>query len=158
MNTLTGKKASYLAVIGVVLQEERDVRGVTQAAAATLAGITQSTWARLENGKACTIENLAKACKGFDLELWQLIKVADDRAMALTREGVIVVYETPTDADTKNSDEWIISNSQLSKIGLAALAGATVVGLFPGAAVLAATGITGYLAKAFPYAMGAKKP
>ena len=83
MNTLVGKKATYSAIIGVVLQEERDVCGVTQASAAIAAGLTQSTWARLENGKACT-------------------------------------------------------------------AGVAIVGLFPAASTLAASGIAGYLSKRFP--------
>lgn len=153
MNTLVGKKATYSAIIGVVLQEERDVCGVTQASAAIAAGLTQSTWARLENGKACTIENLAKACTAFRLELWQLIKVVDDRVNVLKAEGIEIVYESPSEIEMKNSEEWITSNSQLSKIGLAALAGAAgvaIVGLFPAASTLAASGIAGYLSKRFP--------
>jgi transcriptional regulator with XRE-family HTH domain len=81
------KKVSYAAVVGAVLFEERERRNVSQAAAANVAGLTQSTWARMELGRACTLENLAKASEAFRFELWQLLRVVDDRVRGLKEQG-----------------------------------------------------------------------
>ncbi|WP_152545707.1 helix-turn-helix domain-containing protein [Aeromonas hydrophila] len=127
------KKVSYAAVVGAVLFEERERRNVSQAAAANVAGLTQSTWARMELGRACTLENLAKASEAFRFELWQLLRVVDDRVRGLKEQGVVVIYELPVESEIKeHQEEWLTSSSLISKmslIGLGALAGAAMMGV-----------------------------
>ncbi|MFM5806588.1 helix-turn-helix domain-containing protein [Aeromonas veronii] len=127
------KKVSYAAVVGAVLFEERERRNVSQAAAANVAGLTQSTWARMELGRACTLENLAKASEAFRFELWQLLRVVDDRVRGLKEQGVVVIYELPAESEIKeHQEEWLTSSSLISKmslIGLGALAGAAMMGV-----------------------------
>ncbi|MBN3761134.1 helix-turn-helix domain-containing protein [Burkholderia sp. Ac-20365] len=133
------KKVAYSAIVGGVLAEERELRSVTQGAAATAAGVTQSTWARLEAGKACTLENLGRACATFGLELWQLFKVVDDRARALREQGIEVVYEPMTDTD--ETVTWIAGN-ELSRISTAALAATSPLA---SVAIAAGNGVVGYI-------------
>jgi transcriptional regulator with XRE-family HTH domain len=137
------KKAMYSAVVGGVLSEERELRSVTQGAAAGAAQLTQSTWARLEAGKACTIENLSKACVPFKIELWQLFKMADDRARALRDQGIEVVLEPVMEAEEASTVSWLTGN-ELSRISAAALAATSPVAAL---AIAAGTGITGYISK-----------
>ena len=116
------KKVSYAAVVGAVLSEERERRNVSQSAAANVAGLTQSTWARMELGRACTLENLAKASQAFRFELWQLLRVVDDRVRGLKEQGVAVIYELPAESEIKEDPEsWLTSSSLISKLSLIGL-------------------------------------
>jgi transcriptional regulator with XRE-family HTH domain len=116
------KKVSYAAVVGAVLSEERERRNVSQSAAANVAGLTQSTWARMELGRACTLENLAKASNAFRFELWQLLRVVDDRVKGLKEQGVVVIYELPAESEIKEDPEsWLTSSSLISKLSLIGL-------------------------------------
>jgi transcriptional regulator with XRE-family HTH domain len=116
------KKVSYAAVVGAVLSEERERRNVSQSAAANAAGLTQSTWARMELGRACTLENLAKASEAFRFELWQLLRVVDDRVKGLKEQGVVVIYELPAESEIKEDPEsWLTSSSLISKLSLIGL-------------------------------------
>ena len=116
------KKVSYAAVVGAVLSEERERRNVSQSAAANVAGLTQSTWARMELGRACTLENLAKASEAFRFELWQLLRVVDDRVKGLKEQGVVVIYELPAESEIKEDPEsWLTSSSLISKLSLIGL-------------------------------------
>lgn len=137
------KKATYAAIIGGVLAEERELRGVTQVAAANSAGLTQSTWARLEVGKACTVENLARACAAFRLQTWQLLKVADDRAAALREQGIEVVYEPAQDNKETTAVSWLTGN-ELSRLSTAALAATSPAAAL---AIAAGNGIAGYISR-----------
>lgn len=119
---MTEKKVSYAAVVGAVLSEERERRNVSQSAAANAAGLTQSTWARMELGRACTLENLAKASEAFRFELWQLLRVVDDRVKGLKEQGVVVIYELPAESELKEDPEsWLTSSSLISKLSLIGL-------------------------------------
>lgn len=133
MYRMEEKKVSYAAVVGAVLSEERERRNVSQLMAANVAGLTQSTWGRMELGRACTLENLAKASKAFHFELWQLLKVVEDRVKSLEEQGFKVVYELPSESEIKErQEEWLTNSSLISKmslIGLGALAGAAMMGV-----------------------------
>ena len=141
MNQVT-RRVTYASVIGAVIAEERELRGVTQAAIAGAAGMPQSTWGRLELGRACTLENLAKVSKVLKVELWQLIRVADDRVKSLESQGLVVVHENPSDEEMQSEpDGWLIGSAVISRaslVGLGAVAGATAV-----------AGIVDYISKLF---------
>ncbi|EZH81721.1 hypothetical protein AT59_13735 [Aeromonas hydrophila AD9] len=87
----------------------------------------------MELGRACTLENLAKASEAFRFELWQLLRVVDDRVRGLKEQGVVVIYELPVESEIKeHQEEWLTSSSLISKmslIGLGALAGAAMMGV-----------------------------
>lgn len=119
----SGKKMAFAALVGAILSEERESRGTSQATAAKDAGLAQSTWARMELGRACTLENLAKASALFGFQMWQLLRVAEDRANGLRNQGIEVVYDLPTDDEMKEeADHWLTGSSIISKASLLALA------------------------------------
>lgn len=139
MSTPT-KSATYASVIGAVLAEERERRVFTQAAVAKIAGLTQSTWGRMELGRACSIENLGKASTALKIELWQLIKAVDDRAKGLQEHGVQVVFELPSEEEIKaNPDEWL-TGSMLRTVSLVSLGAASAA---------AVAGVASYISSIF---------
>lgn len=130
------KKITYSSVVGAVIAEERELREVSQQVAANVAGMTQSTWARLELGRACTLENIIKASKAFRFEPWQLFKVVDDRVKSLELQGYEVVPDTPSEEEIKkDADGWMTARNLItntSLLGLGAVAGAgAVMGVMP---------------------------
>lgn len=131
--SLPTRSATYASVIGAVLSEERERRVMTQSSVAAIAGLTQSTWGRMELGRACTLENMGKASLALNIKLWELMKVVDDRVGSLQEQGIQVVYELPTEEEMKaNMDQWVIGSSQISKlslIGLGGLSGAALGGV-----------------------------
>ncbi|MGF6936999.1 transcriptional regulator with XRE-family HTH domain [Paraburkholderia sp. UCT70] len=138
------KRAAYAALVGGVLAEERELRGVSQGAAAGAAGLKQSTWARMEAGRGCTLENLGKACSAFKLEPWKLLKVADDRAEALRGQEIEVVFESETQTvDTQGA--WL-TGSELARVSLSALAAKSSLAAL---AIAAGAGIAGYIDRLF---------
>ncbi|MFV3329915.1 helix-turn-helix domain-containing protein [Pseudomonas sp. NY15437] len=131
--SLPTRSATYASVIGAVLSEERERRVMTQASVAAIAGLTQSTWGRMELGRACTLENLGKASVALNIKLWELMKVVDDRVAGLENQGIQVVYELPTEEELKaNQEHWVVGSSQISKlslVGLGALSGIALGGV-----------------------------
>lgn len=130
--TLPTRSASYASVIGTVLSEERERKVFTQAAVAKIAGLTQSTWGRMELGRACTIENLGKAAHALNIELWELMRVVDDRVKGLQAQNIQVVFELPSEDEVKaNPEEWITGNTlrTLSILGLGAASGVALAGV-----------------------------
>ncbi len=97
--------------------------------------MTQSTLARVEIGRASTIENVLKISHGFELEPWQLFKVADDRVKALKSQGYEVETELPSEKELKeNSAEWVTTKTIITRasiIGLTAAGVAIVDGVIP---------------------------
>jgi transcriptional regulator with XRE-family HTH domain len=126
------KIATYASVIGVVLGEERERNSMTQAAAARQAGVTQSTWARMELGRACTMENLGKAAAVLNIEIWKLIKAVVDRVIGREAQGIRVVFEAPNENEVKSAPEtWVTGSSlrTLSIIGLGVASSAALSGV-----------------------------
>lgn len=129
---LPTRSATYASVIGAVLSEERERKVFTQAAVAKIAGLTQSTWGRMELGRACTIENLGKAARALNIKPWELMKVVDDRVNGLEAQGIQVVYELPSEEEVKAHPEaWVTGSTlkTLSIIGLGAASGLAVAGV-----------------------------
>lgn len=137
------KRTTYTAVIGAVLAEERNLRGISQLVAASCAKppLAQSTWARLELGKACNADNLARAAGAFEIEPWQLIKVADDRVKALRSQGIEVLFEAPSEEELKTEPEAWLSADAISRL--------STIGLGTGLAIAAVAGIGAYINKVF---------
>lgn len=137
------KKVSFAALVGAILSEERERRGDSQATAAKEAGLAQSTWARMELGRACTLENLAKASAHYEFQLWQLLRVAEDRADGLRNQGIEVVHELPSDDEIKaEADHWLTGSGLISKASLLGLTGLTPLGGVFGLGVMA--GVAAY--------------
>ena len=137
---------AYSSILGSVLQEAREFKGKKQTEVAGAANMTQSTWARIEVGRACTIENLAKASQALDLKLWQIIKAADERAELLEKtKNYQVLYTSPPDKDDQNG--WITNPGKLSTIsqGIVPLSLGVMAGVASPA--FAAGSILGYLGK-----------
>ncbi len=80
---------SYPAIVGQVLSELRKRSGIDQAEMADSAGVTQSTWSRIENGaSALTIEQLAIAADALAVKRSEILELADQSVNELKSRGI----------------------------------------------------------------------
>ena len=55
--------------------------------------------------------------------MWQLLRVAEDRASGLRNQGIEFVYDRPIDDEIKEeADQWLTGSRLISKASLLALA------------------------------------
>lgn len=101
------KQVPYATVLGSVLAEIRENIGLSQKQAAAAMGISQSAVARVELGKACTLENLIKSARLYNLSVSVLFEVCESRVDILSRAGYEVIEGFPEDG------EWISGNERL---------------------------------------------
>jgi transcriptional regulator with XRE-family HTH domain len=145
MNAIA-RRVSYGAVVGAIVAEERATKKLSQENAANKAEIPQSTWARVELGRACTLDNIAKIANVLQVAPWELIRAADDRVKSLAKQGITVVNDTPSEDEVRaNPYIWLTGSAAISReslMGLGAVAGATAIG------------VAAYISKLF----GDKKP
>jgi transcriptional regulator with XRE-family HTH domain len=135
----TGMKVAFASVVGAVIAEERERRGASQLVAAKDAGLAQSTWARMELGRACTLENLAKASALLNIELWELVRFAEERASRLKGQGIEVVYELPSEEEMKaEAQAWLTGSATIAGISMLGVAGPIGWALMGGVAAFSA--------------------
>ena len=117
------KKVTYAAIAGAIIAEERVRNETSQQVVASIAKVTQSTWARIETGRACTLENIVKASMAIGLEPWQLLKVVDDRVKGLLSQGYEVVVDVPSESEVKaDPDSWLTARNIITAVSIAAIA------------------------------------
>lgn len=108
---------SYPALVGGVLVELRERRGMTQADLAARMELAPSTWLRIENGSsALSIDQLALVAQVLGVRPGEIIEHAD-RAQDLASERKVRV------------EPERISSADAVTLGLAVLSGATIGGL-----------------------------
>ena len=87
---------TYPALVGKILAQQREVRGVKQGDLAVALGLSQSAYSRLESGES--ILNLAQvrnAAMQLGLKPSQVIQWADSYETQLRQQGVEVLSEKP---------------------------------------------------------------
>lgn len=90
---------TYPAVLGKVLSYLRAQKGLDQARLAQAAGITQSTWSRIENGQsALTVDQLARAATVLRIRTEQILALANQSVENLERQGIRVELKRPSEA------------------------------------------------------------
>lgn len=82
---------TYPAIIGNILSQLRNERGLDQAQLAQIVGVTQSTWSRIERGlSGLTVDQLAAAAQALDVKPEQILTWADQATGRLAKQGVKV--------------------------------------------------------------------
>lgn len=82
---------TYPAVVGRILVLARESVGVPQAELAAAAGVSQSTWSRIENGSSgLSIEQLSLAAAKLRCTPGHLVAEADRAVNGLAAQGVFV--------------------------------------------------------------------
>lgn len=82
---------TYGAMVGSALLERRLELGIEQAMVASAAGVSQSTWSRIERGVSpCTIEQLRTASDMLQSTPSALIARADEMRRKVEGHGVLV--------------------------------------------------------------------
>jgi len=89
------KLIPYPTIVGAVLAEARENEGMSQKQAAEAIGISQSSLARMELGRACTLENLLKVARACDVPLSAIFDVCDKRESLFKSAGFEVSDEIP---------------------------------------------------------------
>ncbi|NRB37938.1 MAG: helix-turn-helix transcriptional regulator [Pseudomonadales bacterium] len=80
---------TYPALVGSIIAQCRKDKGIGQAEFATMVGLGQSTWSRIEKGQsALTIEQLAKAAEQLNIEPYELLALVDGARQDLKDQGI----------------------------------------------------------------------
>jgi len=82
---------TYPAIVGRVLQRQREATGMTQASLAAAAGVSQSTWSKIEMGtSALSLGQLLLSADALGTTPGALLAEADTAAQGLTERGVVI--------------------------------------------------------------------
>lgn len=101
------KQVPYATVLGSVLAEMREAIAFSQKQAADAMGVSQSAVARMELGKACTLENLLKAARVYGVSISRIFEICESRVTIFLNAGYAVTEGFPED------DEWLSGNERL---------------------------------------------
>lgn len=84
-------KATYSAVLGVVLSSFRKRKGIEQADMANKMGLTQASYSRLEGGKSSfTVDQLFQAAEALEVSSSVLIEELSRYSAHLNEDGIAV--------------------------------------------------------------------
>lgn len=87
---------TYPALVGKVLIAQREFKGLTQGALASLIGLSQPAYSRLEAGEsALSVTQLHKLAEVFGVPTASLLAQADQLEFQMTASGVKVLHEKP---------------------------------------------------------------
>jgi len=80
---------TYPALVGNIIARLRKEQGIGQAEFASMVGLGQSTWSRIEKGQsALTIEQLAKTAEQLDMQPHELLAIVDGARDNLQAQGI----------------------------------------------------------------------
>lgn len=84
-------RATYSAVLGLVLSTERKKRGMEQGEMASLMGLSQASYSRLESGKATfNFDQMYQAAAALGLSASALVAEVDRYCAHLSSENITV--------------------------------------------------------------------
>lgn len=87
---------TYPALVGKILAQQREARGVKQGDLAAAIGLSQSAYSRLESGESIlNLAQLRNAAMQLGLNPSQVIHWADTYEAQLRQQGVEVLSEKP---------------------------------------------------------------
>lgn len=93
-NASTKGIVPYAAIVGKLLQQQRDARGILQITVAEALGLSQSAYSRLEKGEsAMSITQLRQVSQVIGAHPDSILAAAEKHAAALKRQGVEVTEE-----------------------------------------------------------------
>jgi transcriptional regulator with XRE-family HTH domain len=86
----------YASIVGKLLQQQREARGILQTSVAEDVGLSQSAYSRLEKGEsAMSITQLRQISQVIGAQPDLILAEAEKHATALKRRGVEVTEEKP---------------------------------------------------------------
>ncbi len=89
---------SYPTLVGRLLAQKRDERGMKQSDMAHALGMSQSAYSRLESGSSVlNVAQLKSICNQLNLRPSDVLRWVDDYAEELNLQHVAVVADKPND-------------------------------------------------------------
>jgi len=102
---------TYSAVVGGILKQLRDEKGIDQRTMAEAMGVTQAGWSKLESGKSVlSTVQLAKAAAILGVQTKDVVEYADATIAKIKDGGMEVTYD----------------NKEADNLGLMLLGGAAI--------------------------------
>jgi transcriptional regulator with XRE-family HTH domain len=87
---------TYPALVGKILAQQRETRGIKQGELAAKLGLSQSAYSRLESGDSVlNLSQLRNVAMQLGLKPAQLLQWADQYEVQLRQQGVEVISEKP---------------------------------------------------------------
>lgn len=87
---------TYPALVGKILAQQREKRGIKQGDLATALGLSQSAYSRLEAGESVlNLSQLRNVCAQLKLQPAQILSWADQYEVQLRQQNVDVIAEKP---------------------------------------------------------------
>ncbi|WP_291084526.1 helix-turn-helix transcriptional regulator [Hydrogenophaga sp.] len=87
---------TYPALVGKILAQQREARGIKQGDLAATLGLSQSAYSRLESGDSVlNLSQLRNAATQLGLQPGQVLQWADQYEARLRQQGVDVISEKP---------------------------------------------------------------
>ncbi|TXH74718.1 MAG: XRE family transcriptional regulator [Thiobacillus sp.] len=87
---------TYPSLVGKILAQQREIRGIKQGAIAEALGLSQSAYSRLESGESVlNLSQLRNISTQLHLQPAQVLSLADQYETQLSLQGVAVIAEKP---------------------------------------------------------------
>lgn len=87
---------TYPALVGKILAQQREARGIKQGDLSATLGLSQSAYSRLESGDSVlNLSQLRNVAMKLGLQPAQVLQWADQYAAQLRQQGVDVISEKP---------------------------------------------------------------
>ena len=89
---------AYSSLVGKILAQQREAKGLKQGDLAGVLGLSQSAYSRLESGDSVlNVSQLRNACGHLKIRPSLVLGLADEYESELRRQGVKIILEKPTD-------------------------------------------------------------
>lgn len=115
------KYTTYEVILAAVLTNLRKEAGSTQLDFSNKCGLPQSTIARIEVGRASTLNNLLCFAEGLNMPLGEIITKADRICVGMRKLGVEVAKESKEYVDRDPSKNLFINRKLIEGFLLKAL-------------------------------------
>lgn len=122
---MSNEQTTYSAVLGVVLANQRKLKGVDQKDMAELMGLSQASYSRLEGGKSSfSVDQMYKAAGALGIAGDELSQQMNRTVLQLQANGVDVVPQLRGNATQAKED------SGVGHVLIGAALGALLISLF----------------------------
>lgn len=105
---------TYPVIIGNVIKQLRDQKGISQGEMAQVMGVSQAAWSKLENGKATlSTSQVARAADHLGTSANVVMQYADMAVDNFKSEGMAVTYDNK---DAENSGLMLLGAAAIGAI------------------------------------------
>lgn len=111
----TTHHTTYSMIVAQLLNEKREMLGLSQSEFLQKSGLTQSSWSRINRGLSYfTLEELKAACRSLSTDLASVIQDAEQVSSQLPKTEGVEVVETTKAAENKSMLPTIIAATALA--------------------------------------------